>query len=150
MGAAIALNATSRDPRIDAVVAECPFASLQEAGFDYVSRHHGPWLGRTILWPAAEAGIHAMEREGQFDAVETAPVRAVARRAFPVFLIVDGDDRTLPRRHAEQIFASVAGLKQIWTIPRASHATGLGSAPEEYRRRVLEFLSEVAKEKSNE
>ncbi len=143
MGGAIALDATAADPRIEAVVAECPFASLQEASYDYVSGHRGPWLGRTILWPATIAGIYAMEREGHFDAAESAPERAVSRRPFPMLLIADGNDSVLPLRHSERIHAHAIGPKQLWVIPNASHASGLGAAPEEYRSRVLAFFGEI-------
>lgn len=145
MGAAIALDSAGSDPRIRAVAAEAPFANLQEAGYDYVSFHHGPWLGRTILFPATLAGMYAMENAAHFDTADAAPDRAVAKRAFPVLIIADADDRTLPVRHAERVFRAAIGPKQFWLVPNASHATALGTEPREYHRRVQEFFRQYAK-----
>lgn len=140
MGAAIALDAAAADPRIEAVVAEAPFANLHEASYDYVSFHHGPWLGRTLFWPATLAGMCAMEREGHFNAPDAAPERAVAKRPFPVLIIADGEDHTLPPRHAERTFQAAIGPKQFWLVPNASHASASGTQPAEFHRRVLAFF----------
>jgi uncharacterized protein len=145
MGAAIALDSAASDPRIEAVVAEAPFASLHEASYDYVSLHHGPWLGRTILWPATIAGLYAMQQAGNFNAADAAPNRAVAKRPFPVLIIADAEDRTLPPRHAERVFHSAIGPKQFWLVPNASHASASGAEPAEFRHRVLTFFSTYAK-----
>jgi uncharacterized protein len=143
MGAGIALQCAAADPRIEAVVAEAPFSSLREASYDYASLHHGPWLGRTLLRPAVIAGVLAMEREGGFDADAVSPERAVAERVFPILLIADGRDHTLPPRHVEYIYRNAIGAKQMWLISSATHSAGLGAKPEEYPRRVVEFFGGV-------
>lgn len=145
MGAAIALDSAASDQRILAVAAEAPFANLREAGYDYVSFHHGPWLGRTILWPATLAGMYAMQNAGHFDAADASPDRAVAKRTFPVLIIADANDRTLPVRHAERVFRAAIGPKQFWLVHGASHATALGTEAREYQRRVLELFRQYSK-----
>ncbi|HET9400926.1 MAG TPA: alpha/beta fold hydrolase [Candidatus Acidoferrales bacterium] len=145
MGAGIALQAAAFDPRIEAVVAEAPFASLREASYDYVSFRHGTWLGETILFPAALAGVSAMERAGGFDVDANSPEASVRRRPFPILLIEDGDDDNLPARHVRLIFANATGPKQIWVIPGAAHASGLGADREGYRQHVLQFFAKKGK-----
>jgi fermentation-respiration switch protein FrsA (DUF1100 family) len=141
MGASIALQAAAADPRIAAVVAESPFSDLREAAYDYAGFHISPWLGRTLLRPAVEAGLFAAEREAGFLAADVSTVRAVRMRAFPIFLIGDGLDATLPPRHAHLIYNAATGPRQFWILAKAPHASALGTAPEEYATRVLSFFN---------
>src|SRR5260370_29455723 len=53
MGAGIALQSAGVDPRIEAVVAEAPFASLREASYDYAGLQEYPLLGKTLFAPGA-------------------------------------------------------------------------------------------------
>lgn len=143
MGAAIALQSAAGDPRITGVIAEAPFSSLREVGYDYAGLHLSPWLGRTFYRPGLEAGLIALERDSGISVDAISPARAVSVRAFPVFIISDGDDRTVPTRHAEAIYNAASGPKQIWIVPNAPHASGLGSAAEEYEKKCLDFLRSV-------
>ena len=143
MGAGIALQSAAFDPRIEAVIAEAPFASLREAGYDYVTFRQSPWLGHTVFRAAARAGIDAMEKAGGFNVDESSPELAVRQRAFPILLIEDGADSNLPRRHGEIIYAAAIGTKQMWTIPGACHACGFGTDSTGYERHVLDFFSSV-------
>src|SRR5260370_37762224 len=53
MGAGIALQSAGIDPRMEAVVADAPFASLREASYDYPRLQEDPLLGKTFFAPAA-------------------------------------------------------------------------------------------------
>jgi alpha-beta hydrolase superfamily lysophospholipase len=53
MGAGIVLQAASAEPRIEAVVAEAPFANLEEAAYDYAGLQRWPLLGKTFFAPGA-------------------------------------------------------------------------------------------------
>lgn len=53
MGAAIALQSAAVEPRIDAVVAEDPFANLREVTYDYAGLQWSPLLGKTLFRPAS-------------------------------------------------------------------------------------------------
>jgi pimeloyl-ACP methyl ester carboxylesterase len=68
----------------------------------------------------------------------------VAARNFPVLLICDEDDATLPCRHAKRIYAAAGGPKSLWMVPGAFHTAALGFAPEEFRHRVLDFFRQPA------
>ncbi|HUK29967.1 MAG TPA: alpha/beta fold hydrolase [Candidatus Acidoferrum sp.] len=143
MGASIALQAAAEDPRIAGVIAEAPFSSLREVGYDYAGLRLSPWLGRTLFRPGLEAGLIAIKRESGFSVDAISPVSSVSARAFPVFLISDGDDRTIPTRHDEAIYKAAKGPKRIWNVSNAPHAAGLGTAPEEYESRCLDFLHSI-------
>jgi alpha-beta hydrolase superfamily lysophospholipase len=144
MGAGIVLQSAAADPRIEAVVAESPFASLREATYDYAGLQKYPWLGKTFFVPGAWSLLYRGEIIAHFPAAEVSPQHAVAARAFPVFLICDENDVVLPCRHAEMIYAAARGPRQLWIVPRAFHTAAYGFAPDEFRRRVLAFFAAAA------
>jgi alpha-beta hydrolase superfamily lysophospholipase len=141
MGAGIALQSAAVDPRIEAVVAEAPFASLLQAAYDYAGLQRYPLLGMTLLAPGAWAMIYHGQLAAGFPASEVSPEKAVAARPFPILLICDAADNVLPCRHTERIFAAARGPKQLWVVQRAFHTAAIGYEPEEFRRRVLNFYS---------
>lgn len=142
MGAGIALQAAGVDPRIEAVVAEAPFASLREASYDYAGLQKYPLLGKTLFAPGAWVMLARGQSLAGFPAAEVSPEHAVAARAFPVFLICDAADTTLPCRHAEKIFAAARGPRSLCVVPGAFHTAALGYQPVEFRRRVLHFFAD--------
>jgi fermentation-respiration switch protein FrsA (DUF1100 family) len=89
MGAGIALQSAGADPRIEAVVAEAPFANLREASYDYAGLQKYPWLGRTLFAPGAWTMLHRGQALAGFSASGVSPEQSVAGRAFPVLLICD-------------------------------------------------------------
>jgi alpha-beta hydrolase superfamily lysophospholipase len=143
MGAGIVLQSAAVDPRIEAVVAEAPFADLREASYDYAGLRKYPWLGKTLFAPGTWTLLYRDEKLAGLPVAEVSPVKAVAARAFPVLLICDEKDDALPCRHAEMIYAAARGPKQLWIVPGAFHTAALGFQPEEFRRRVLAFFASV-------
>jgi alpha-beta hydrolase superfamily lysophospholipase len=142
MGAGIVLQSAAADPRIEAVVAEAPFANLREAAYDYAGLRKYPWLGKTLFAPGTWTLLYRDERLAGFPVAEVSPQKAVATRGFPVLLICDEKDDALPCRHSEMIYAAARGPKQLWVVPGAFHTAAYGFAPEEFRRRVLTFFAE--------
>ena len=142
MGAGIALQSAGVDPRIEAVVAEAPFASLREASYDYAGLQKYPLLGKTLFAPGAWVMLARGQALAGFPAADVSPEHAVAARAFPVFLICDVEDTTLPCRHAEKIYAAARGPKTLWVVPQAFHTAALGYEPNEFKRRVLHFFAD--------
>ena len=142
MGAGIALQAAGADPRIEAVVAEAPFANLQEAAYDYAGLQRWPLLGKTLFAPGAWVLILRGQQLAGFPASQVSPEKSVAQRAFPLLLICDEADVVLPCRHSEKILSAAAGPKELWRVPGAMHTGALGAAPEEFRRRLVGFFEQ--------
>jgi len=149
MGAAVALQSAAIEPKIDGVVAESPFGSLREVTYDYTGLHWSPLLGKTLFLPASLAAIPQMERAGGFHAKDISPEHSVTMRAFPVLLICDGNDKIIPCRHTNAIYAAAAGTKQLWLVPGAGHTGAYGTSPDEFERRVTTFFTGVHGEKNN-
>jgi uncharacterized protein len=144
MGASIALQSAAVEPRIEAVVAEAPFANLREVSYDYAGLDVSALLGKTLFRPAVIVAMHSMSREGGFDPEDVSPEKAVAERSFPILLICGTRDHRIPCRHSERIYNAARGPKELWIVDGAGHAAALGYAPAEYERRVLTFLESVA------
>jgi uncharacterized protein len=149
MGAAIALQSAAVEPRIEAVVAEDPFANLREVTYDYAGLEVSPLLGKTLFRPASMAAMHQVKKMGGFDPDDVSPEKAVASRAFPVLLICGTADHRIPCRHAEAIYKVATGPKEIWIVQGAEHASALGRAPPEYEKRVIQFFEKFPAEKQN-
>jgi alpha-beta hydrolase superfamily lysophospholipase len=140
MGAAIALQSAAVEPRIVAVSAEDPFASLREVTYDYAGLDVSPFIGKTLFRPASIFAMRAVANTGGFDPDEVSPEKAVARRPFPVLLICGTNDHRIPCRHAEAIYNAATGPKELWIVQGAGHASALGQAPAEYESRVVSFF----------
>jgi uncharacterized protein len=140
MGAAIALQSAAIEPRIAAVAAEDPFASLREVSYDYAGLDLSPLLGKTLFRPATIFALDAIKRSGGFDPDEVSPEKAMAQRQFPVLLICGAKDHRIPCRHAQALYNAAIGPKELWIAPGAGHANALGQAPAEYETRVVTFF----------
>jgi hypothetical protein len=141
MGAAIALQSAAVEPRIEAVAAEAPFASLREVSYDYAGLEISPVLGRTLFWPATFFALREAGAIGHFDPDEVSPEKAVAQRAFPVLLICGTEDRRIPCRHSQRIYAAASGARELWVVEGAGHAAALGQEPKEYEERVVRLFT---------
>jgi uncharacterized protein len=140
MGAAIALQSAAVEPRIDAVVAEDPFANLREVTYDYAGLQWSPLLGKTLFRPASMTALYEVKKTGGFDPDEVSPEKAVKVRAFPILLICGTEDHRIPCRHAEAIYKAATGPKELWIVQGAGHASALGHDPQEYEKRVIQFF----------
>ena len=100
MGAGIALQCAAGETRIEAVVAQAPFASLRDASYDYAGLRWSPLLGKTLFAPFRWMLVSRGECLAGFSASDISPEKAVAERVFPVLLICDANDVALPCRHA--------------------------------------------------
>jgi alpha-beta hydrolase superfamily lysophospholipase len=140
MGGAIALQSAAVEPRIEAVVAEAPFASLREVSYDYAGLDISPLLGKTLLWTASFFAMREAAQAGQFDPGNVSPEKAVAQRAFPVLLICGTRDHRIPCRHAERIYRAARGTRELWVVEGAGHAAAFGVEPRKYEDHVIGFL----------
>jgi alpha-beta hydrolase superfamily lysophospholipase len=140
MGAANALQSAAIDPRIEAVVAEDPFANLREVSYDYAGLDVSPLLGKTLFRPASIVAMYEAGLSGHFSPDDVSPEKAVAARQFPVLIICGTNDHRIPCRHAERVYTAAIGPKELWEVPGASHAAALGRDPAGYESRVIAFF----------
>jgi pimeloyl-ACP methyl ester carboxylesterase len=142
MGAAQLLQSLRSETRFCAVVAESPFASFREIGYDRVGQrfHTGAWLGRTILRPIVEFAFLYARAKYKLDFEQVSPEDAIARTRVPIFLIHGKVDSNIPVRHAELIVMRNPGVS-LWEVPNADHCGARSTAPDEFRDRVLGWFA---------
>ena len=103
--------------------------------------HHGPWLGRTLLRPVVEIAFLRARWKYGLDMTKISPENSVAASSIPVFLIHGQIDSNIPARHSRLIHA-VAPATQLWEVPNADHCGAIATAPKEFQRRILGWLSD--------
>jgi len=147
MGAAQLLQSLSTHSDFCAVVAESPFASFREIGYDRMGQqfHTGPWLGHTFLRPLVEFTLLYVRARYKLDMDQISPEAAVAHTPVPVLLIHGAIDSNIPLRHSEQIFARSHEQKDtnhldLWVVPEAEHLGAFGQQPAEFERRVTTWF----------
>jgi pimeloyl-ACP methyl ester carboxylesterase len=112
-GAATAIEWAGKDPRISAVVAVAPFASLRAVVPGYAP----------LPLPEAfvNGAIDMAGRQGGFDPDDASPVLAIAHTRARVLLIHGEDDGRIPPWHSERIFAAGKDHAELVLVPGAGH-----------------------------
>lgn len=143
MGGAEVLESLSSGAGFCAVVAESPFATFGEAAYDRLGQEFsaGAWLGRSLLRPAAVAGIEYARLRYGIDFRHASPASAVASSQVPVLLIHGLGDTNLPPRHSELIQAANPRVS-LWEPKGAGHCGASSAAPAEYERQVVTWFGE--------
>jgi pimeloyl-ACP methyl ester carboxylesterase len=141
LGAGDAILAGAEDGRIRAVVADSTWADERVQ------------LERMGSIPLGSIAIPVLPYEAALlDAVlgarleDARPVDAVDRIAPRSLLLIhskDDTNGTTPPADAERVFLNARQPKDIWLAPSGGHAGAFRAHPDEYRTRVLAFLSEA-------
>jgi uncharacterized protein len=138
MGAAIAILIAARDDRIRAVVADSPFATIND-----VLKHAHRRYRLPVDVTVALTDLVTRVRYGYgFNAVR--PIDAVSRIApRPLLLIHGSADRLIPIEHSYRLHAAAGRGSRLWVVNDVLHCGAYFKDREEYVSRVGEFF-EVA------
>ncbi len=114
-GAAVAIEWAGSDPRVKAVVAIAPFASLRAVVPEY----------SPIPFPESflNGAIDLAGKRGGFNPDEASPVLAIARTRAPVLLIHGEDDSNIPSWHSKLIYEAGRTHAKLVLVPDADHAS---------------------------
>jgi alpha-beta hydrolase superfamily lysophospholipase len=133
MGAAIAIQAAPDLP-VAAVVADAAFAELHHPIGNRMRQvgYPLPELGSRVIVAAAALRTRSRLLD---------PIAAVARIApRGLLLIAPKADELISWRQSVRLFEAAAEPKELYVVEGAAHAGAYGADPDEYRRRVLDFL----------
>jgi fermentation-respiration switch protein FrsA (DUF1100 family) len=133
-GAAILLANPPLD--VDAMVLESVYPSIDHAIEDRL-RWRAGFLA-PVFAPALESMIPV--RLG-FRAGELRPIDHVSKLTPAKFFLFGTADRDTTVEESMELFNTAAEPKQMWAVEGAAHVDLCSFAPQEYERRVLEFLS---------
>ena len=130
MGAVTMIRATARNPKIEALVADSPFVTLED---ELKLRVPYPLLERLIRFFA--------ERESGLRLHMVRPVDDIGQISpRPVFIIQGMDDAMIPLDSAERLYAAAGEPRELWTEPGVFHIGMYSQFPERYTKRVIEFF----------
>ena len=136
MGASILLQTMPNEPRLRAVVADCPFATFRAVAYHRVLRAAGP-----LFAPAVEPALLYSRLRFDINLTAASPEDAMKNSSTPVFLIHGDADRNIPLNHSERLAAAREGRNcELWKVPGAAHVACYRTAPADYERKVLAWF----------
>lgn len=141
MGGAILLQSLPL-ARIDAAVAECAFSDFPSVAYHRVGQRVAlnEHAARWIAWPLVEPALVWVRLRHGLHLRDASPEAALRASTTPVLLIHGALDTNIPPEHGERLARARTGGVEIWRPADAAHVNAISAAPEEYRRRVLEFF----------
>ena len=139
MGAVSTILAGARDPAIDGVIAENPFASAADVLGD------AEFFG---VLPAWYRELVAFFVRIHFDVLdEPDAIDVVGRIAPRPLLLMHGTaDQAVSVWQSEALFDQANEPKELWILEGAEHTALFNLAPAEYERRVVGFLDRHLRE----
>lgn len=135
LGAASTVLARGR-PRLDAVVLESMYPTIEDAVSDRLKLHLGEWAGR--LSPLL---LTQLPLQLDITAQQLRPIDHIAELHAPLLVISGSNDRHTPVAETQRLFAAAVEPKSLWLVPGAAHVDLFDFAPEDYARRVSAFLA---------
>ena len=135
-GAATILLASGQlPPDIQAIVAEAPYATLQNTTDDHFRSYtHLPacYFGALVI-PFAEWKLGFRE-----DAVS--PLREISNLKPALYLIGGTSDTLAPPSDIQKLYDAASVKKTLWMVPWARHTDFFSYAEAEYKQRIGDFL----------
>lgn len=138
MGAVTSITAAAEDARIEAVVADAPFADLE----GYLKENLPVWSGLPSF-PFTPVILNSMPVVLGLDPQSVSPVKAVGRIKAPLLLIHGASDTTIPAANSKEIYWAAKGPKTLWIVPGAEHVGSYRVRPGEYMNRILALFAQM-------
>ncbi len=119
-GAATAIEWAAAEPRVAAVVAVAPFASLRAVVPGYVRRLL-PGVGAIVPDFLVDRAVSRAGRTAGFDPDAASPLEAVAHTRAPVLLLHGREDAHIPPSHSEAIHARALDHSELVIVDGEDH-----------------------------
>lgn len=136
LGGMVAILSAPVCPEVDAVVEDGAPARIRSALAVWATEHGLPlWLGKIVAWMAV---FGASLRLGA-NLFRYEPVRWIGRIAPRPLMMIHGElDQYCP--DFDQLLAA-ARPTEVWRVPDVGHVQASQVYPEEFRRRIVDFLN---------
>lgn len=138
MGAAVVLQFATIQPDLAFAIADCSFSNFQDLLVVLLKKR----------WPLPAAPVLAIVRWwvrvlSGASLEDINPRSAVEKTSIPLLFIHGEQDRYVPCRMSEELFAAkLRGPSRLFTMPAARHAGSFLTNPPEYTLLVRSFLTE--------
>lgn len=157
MGAATAIEAQARDPRLfQALILDCPFDSTENLLHRSLDRFD--WPGRSLIEryafdPRVQPVIMFLLRFlANFDSSITtapksiSPLASAKNLTIPTLFITCYADARVPVDAVASVYANARGYKRLWVTRGARHYGSIFHNPELYQQVVGNFIEKVLKQ----
>ena len=138
MGAGIVIMAAAREGGVGAVVADTPFADIDDRIVEEAARRTPLTEGTVPLFLPA-ATIFADLFYG-IDLDDLEPARDVRRLAYPVLIIHGEADTRTPVSQSRIVHENAPAGSELWLVPGAGHVDAFEVRPDEYMQRVIAYF----------
>ena len=137
MGGAVALMVAARDERLGAVIADSPYANLEQT-LGHHMRLLYPWLPSIpFLWLIATT---YRLRFGTWPR-HVAPKQSVAQLSPRAWMLIHGSqDHRMPVTEARALFEASGEPKELFMVDGANHLEGFAMDPAKYLQRLIRFF----------
>ncbi|MEJ8545905.1 alpha/beta hydrolase [Brevibacillus borstelensis] len=136
MGAATSLMVGGMDERVETIIADSPFYSLQE----YLEENLPQWTGlprypfNWLILTLSPLMLQANPRD-------VVPYEAVKQAGKPILFIHGTKDTTVPSSNSEQLYQlATHEASRLWLVPGTGHVRSYPHDPETYVSHVIDFL----------
>lgn len=137
-GATASLMAALDSEKIDAVIADCPFASIKLASESYGDYENNPLFD--LLFPLYGLGANRALDTNIIN--KTDLTERISNLRQPVFFIHGQADQVIYPKNTKVLYKEKPGEKNIWNPEGVDHVGGFGEMSEEYERKVVGFFDE--------
>lgn len=136
MGAAVAIMAAAKDPRVKAVVSESAYKDLYSSML-----HHAKVFYSLPKFPFNIFLRLAYILRFGYAPERVSPQETIAQISPRAVFIINGekDNETTPE-NAYRLFEKAGQPKELWVIPGAGHGESYGLYSDEYQNKIVEFF----------
>lgn len=132
MGAASVLLALQHDAPVDAVIADCPYASLRRLIKDQLKQAHVASMYAPMVGLYDKIFLHYSPRDVE-------PILS-AKKGVPILVIHGDSDTMIPYGHSVSLYQANPHTVRLFLAKGCDHAKSFETDPARYARWVKEFL----------
>jgi uncharacterized protein len=138
MGGATAILAAARNPQVSAVIAQSSYTSLEGNVSASIRQLTGlpafPFAPLVVFFGEQQSGMQIRQVRPVDD------ISAISPR--PILLVHGARDNLVPVSNVYELYEAAAQPKEIFVIENAGHGGFLQASPDEYERRITDFLQQ--------
>ncbi len=136
MGASVAIYATSKDKRINALIAESPFYSFNEIVAHYAKTFLNmpprPFADLAILFSAIRLGFFPEKYAPSKNVQNVSPA--------PILIIGASGDKNIPLHIVKKVFEKSSSPKELKIFESTGHGSTYSDHKEEYKNTLISFF----------
>lgn len=145
MGASVSIVAAAQDKSVDAVIADSPFADMEE----YLDANLSAW-SKLPSFPFNQTTFMSMKILEGVNPKDFSPRSVVADIApRPLFLIHSKDDAYIPVENSYELLQKAGSNATLWETEGVNHVESFPKLTDQYLNKITEFLNKLEDKTEN-